>query len=303
MRRLQLAVWTLLTTTIIVACGGGGGGGNAGSGGITLSDWWTGMTHSTVWGSFAVPFPGATPSCDINVAPPFSPTGWWAVNPTITPSSDTVGFTVWPDTTCSRAQQTLYRAAMMVDISGFYPVLKIPAGSTTPQGGRINKATLQFNVVVASGTNTNPFGFACSPYMGAVGKVSVLMRNAVVQQDQTQIAVGSTRLIQASPAAGPFDLTHVLSAFPAAGDLIADLTLVGGPGIVGAATITDPGPGMHAVTLDVTRWMVGAVNLNMQQIGFTVASIGEGAAITLPSPSPFACRGWVQPTIFDVKFL
>jgi hypothetical protein len=280
---------------VIVGCGGGNGG-------ITLSNFTTGMTHSTVWGSFAVPFPGGSPHCDINVAPPFTPAGWWAVNPTITPSSDTVGVTVWPDTLCARAQQTLYRAAMMVDLSPFYPMLKIPAGSTTPQGGRINTATLQFNVVVASG-NTNPFGFACSSFVGAAGKVHVLTRDAVIQQDQSQLVVGSSRLIQASPAAGPFDLTHVLGAFPRAGDLIADLTLLGGPGNIAGGTISDTGPGIHAVTLDVTRWVVGAVNLNMQQIGFTVASIGEGATIAVPAPSGFACRSWVQPTGFTIKFL
>jgi hypothetical protein len=299
MRRLCLAASAALALVLLAACNNNSGGGG---GSLTLSDFTTGTTHSSIWGQFAVPFTGGSPTCNINTPTAFDPTGWWGLNPAITPSSDTVGVTVFGDAACSRAQQTLYRSAMTVDLSPFYSRLAVPAGSTTPQGGRINKATLQFNVVAVAAPS-NPAGFACSPYIGGVGKVSVLVRNAFVDQAGTQIPIGA-RLIQASPANGPYDAPHVIGAFPAAGDLIVDLSLVGGPGSYGngAATISDTGPGIHAVTADVTRWVVGAVNLNMSTIGFTVAGIGE-SAISAPGALSFACRSWVQPTGFTIKFL
>jgi hypothetical protein len=299
MREKPIVALAALLVLALAACNGGQGGG------ITLSQWWNGVSHGTVWGDWALQNSSEGPptsACNGALQPPrVEPAAWWAsVNPNITGGSDSVAYTVWSNTRpgCSRALQTVYRSEMVVDLSSFYAHA---AESTTPLGARINQAFLTFNVIPVA-PPSNPLGWACDPYLGAVGVVSVLKRNAVITQGPSQLPLGSG-LIQASPS-GPFDAATVMTAFPAAGDTAADLSVITGPGSYdsGKLVITDTGPGIHAVKIDVSKWVIGAVNLNMQSIGFTVAGLREGE-ILLSQDVQFECRTWVQPTQLNVLFL
>ncbi len=259
--------------------------------------WWTGISHGTAFGQFAPPAPGrAEPTCkNINDPPPgLDPNKWWAANAVIVASSDAVGTTVFEDAACSRAMQTVYRSEMSIDLSPFYTTLSATPVSGTPQGARITKALLHFNVVPITPSSI-PSGFLCSQYIGGVGVVSTLNRSVVFTRSPT----GLTQV-------GP--ISNVAAAFPAADETIVDLSFASGPGTIGAATITDIGapisggpPGIHAVDLDVTKWLRGAVNLNFQSIGFTVAGVGE-TPIVPPTFVNFDCRSWVQPTGIDVFY-
>src|SRR5262245_22616817 len=88
--------------------------------------WWTGLSHSSVWVSFAPPAPGAAPpNCKITDPPKeFNPPKWWfTFDPNITGSSDAVGFTVWSDTNCVRVIQDVFRSEMLADLTPFYSTL------------------------------------------------------------------------------------------------------------------------------------------------------------------------------------
>lgn len=277
---------------------------------VTPQTWWTGFSHSTVWGAFAVPntsAPAPSTACTSNTPPRVEPADWWAAQAAnITDHADVVGTTLWSSTdlSCPRAMQTVYRSVLVADLSNFYT--RFPSG-TTQVGNRISNATLQFNAI-GSGFGVpvvNPLGFPCDPFVGGVGKVSVLQRNAVVTQGTSTIAVDPSLragLIQASPT-GPFTGPGVLGAFPAPGDLAADLTLIGGAGTFanGSLVIADTGPGIHNVKIDVTKWVRGAANLNMPFIGFTIASINE-PTITVTTPVQFDCRNWIEPIDLNVTF-
>jgi len=276
----------------------------------TPQTWFTGFSHSTVWGAFAVPNTSAPPpqtGCTSNTPPRVEPADFWAAQATnITDHSDVVGTTLWSSTdlSCPRALETNYRSVLVADLSNFYT--KFPTG-TTGVGNRISNATLQFNVI-GSGFGIpvlNPLGFPCDPFIGGVGKVSVLQRNAVVTQNPTTVPVDTTLragLIQATPA-GPLTGPGVMGAFPAPGDVAADLTLIGAAGTFanGSLVIVDTGPGIHNVKIDVTKWVRGAANLSMPFIGFTIASINE-TTITVTTPVQFDCRNWIEPIDLNVTF-
>jgi hypothetical protein len=288
--------------SLLASTGGGGGG-------PTAQQWWTGLSHSTVWGGFAVPNTSAPPpatNCFANTPPRVDPPAFWAAQPAnITDHADAVGTTVWSSTdlTCPRAMEQVYRSVLVADLSDFYT--KFPSG-TAQVGNRISKATLQFNAIVMT-SNTNPLGFPCDPFIGAVGKVNIL-HNAVIQTGANSNPVPvdtalQAGLIQASPPAGPFNGPTVLTAFPTPGDQAADLTLIGAAGTFanGSLVINDTGPGMHNVKIDVLKWVRGATNLNLPLIGFSIAGINE-ATITVTTPVQFACRNWIEPIELRVEF-
>jgi len=274
--------------------------------------WFTGFSHSTVWGAFAVtntsaPLPSTT--CTSNTPPRVEPADFWAAQAAnITDHSDVVGTTLWSSTdlSCPRALETNYRSVLVADLSNFYT--RFPSG-TTGVGNRISNATLQFNVI-GSGFGVpvlNPLGFPCDPFIGGVGKVSVLQRNAVVTTgpNTAPVPVDTTLragLIQASPN-GPVTGVGVMGAFPAPGDLAADLTLIGAAGTFanGSLVIADTGPGIHNVKINVTNWVRGATNLSLPLIGFTIASINE-TPITVTTPVQFDCRNWIEPIDLNVTF-
>ena len=273
---------------------------------ITPQTWFTGLSHSTVWGSFAVLNTGATQptsTCQANTPPKVDPPLWWSTQPpAITNISDAIGTTIWSSTdlSCPRAMQTLYRSEMIADLTNLYSKLQ----GTTQPGGLISKAVLEFNVV--NMTPTNPLNFPCDPYIGAAGMVNVLRRNPVVTQGASQLPIGTSLhagLIQAT-SSGLLDGPNTIAAFPAAGDMAANLGLVTGPGTFanGTLIITDTGPGIHNVKIDVSRWVIGAVNLNMQSIGFSVAGINE-ATINPTTAVQFDCRSWVEPIQLNVQHL
>jgi len=275
----------------------------------TPQQWWTGFSHSTVWGAFAVPNTSAPPpaqNCSSNTPPRVDPPAFWAAQaPNITDHSDAVGTTLWSSTdlTCPRAMEQVYRSVLVADLSDFYT--KFPSG-TSQVGNRISKATLQFNTIVMT-SNSNPLGFPCDPFIGAVGKVNVLQRNDVIQTGANSTPVDTTLragLVQASPSAGPFDGPTTLTAFPTRGDEAADLTLIGAAGNFanGSLVIADTGPGIHNVKIDVTKWVRGATNLNLPLLGFSIAGINE-ATITVTTPVQFACRNWIEPIELRVEFL
>jgi hypothetical protein len=278
----------------------------------TPQTWFTGFSHSTVWGAFAVPNTSAPPpmtGCTSNTPPRIEPADFWAAQKAnITDHSDVVGTTLWSSTdlSCPRALETNYRSVLVADLSNFYT--KFPTG-TTGVGNRISNATLQFNVIGSSfGIPVlNPLGFPCDPFIGGVGKVSVLQRNAVVTTGANTAPVPvdtslKAGLIQASPN-GPLTGPGVMGAFPAPGDLAADLTLIGAAGTFanGSLVIADTGPGIHNVKIDVTKWVRGAANLSMPFIGFTIASINE-TAIAVTTPVQFDCRNWIEPIDLNVTF-
>jgi hypothetical protein len=279
----------------------------SGSTNTTPQTWWTGFSHSTVWAGFAVtnnsaPLP--TTVCTSNTPPRIDPPAFWAAQaPNIIDHADAVGTTLWSSTdlTCPRAMQHVYRSALVADLSSFYG--KFPSGATQV-GNNISKATLQFNAIVMT-SNTNPLNFPCDPFIGGVGKVNVLKRNAVVTQGPATIPVDTSLhagLIQASPN-GPVTGQNTLTAFPTLGDQVAELTLIGGAGTFGngAVVIVDTGPGIHNVKIDVTNWVRGAANLNLPMIGFSIASMNE-AEITVTTPVQFACRSWIEPIDLNVQF-
>src|ERR1700694_2560305 len=117
---------------------------------ITPQQWWTGFSHSTVWGGFAVPNTSAPPpatNCFANTPPRVDPPAFWAAQPAnITDHADAVGTTVWSSTdlSCPRAMEQVYRSVLVADLSSFYT--KFPSG-TAQVGNRISKATLQFNAI------------------------------------------------------------------------------------------------------------------------------------------------------------
>ena len=280
--------------------------------GGTPQTWFTGFSHSTVWGAFAVTNTSAPPpmsGCTSNTPPRVEPADFWAAQAAnITDHSDLVGTTLWSSTdlSCPRALETVYRSVLVADLSNFYT--KFQSG-TTGVGNRITNATLQFNVI-GSGHGVpvvNPGGFPCATFIGGVGKVSVLQRNAVVTTgvNSSPVPVDTTLragLIQASPN-GPLTGAGVLGAFPAPGDLAADLTLINAAGTFanGSLVIADTGPDIHNVKIDVTRWVRGAANLNMPFIGFTIAGINE-VPISLTTPVQFDCRNWIEPIDLNVTF-
>lgn len=280
----------------------------ASNGGVTPQTWWTGLSHSTVWGAFAVPNTSAPPpatTCTSNTPPRIEPADWWASQPTgITSASDAVGTTLWSSTdlSCPRAMETLYRSVLVADLSSFYG--RFPTG-TAQVGNRISKATLDFNVVAM--TPTNPLNFPCDPFMGGAGMVNVLQRNPFVTQSTIQVPIDTgirSGLIQASPATGPFNGPGIIASFPAVGDMAANLGSVTAPGTFanGSLVVADTGPGIHNVKIDVLKWVRGAANLNMQAIAFSVAGINE-ATITVTTPVQFDCRSWVHPIQLNVEFL
>jgi hypothetical protein len=196
--------------------------------------------------------------------------------------------------------ETLYRSVMVADLSNFYT--KFPSG-TTQVGNHISRATLTFNVVPM--TPANPLNFPCDPYIGSAGIVNVLQRDPFVTQSTTQVPIDTSLhsgLIQASPTAG-FNGPSIIASFPAVGDPAANLGAVTAAGTFanGSLVIVDTGPRIHNVKVDVTKWVRGATNLNMQQIGFSVAGINE-ATITVTTPVQFDCRSWVHPLQLDADF-
>lgn len=281
--------------------------GSGGNSPPTPQTWWTGFSHSTVWAAFAVtnnsaPLP--TTNCTPMGPPRIDPPAFWAAQAAnIIDHADAVGTTLWSSTdlTCPRAMQHVYRSAMVADLSAFYG--KFPSGATQV-GNNISKATLQFNTIVMT-SNTNPLNFPCAPFLGGVGKVNVLKRNAIVTQGTTTIPVDTSLragLIQASPN-GPVTGANTMTAFPTVGDEVADLTLITAAGTFGngSVVIVDTGPGIHNVKIDVTNWVRGATNLNLPIIGFSIASINE-SEITVTTPVQFACRNWIEPIDLNVVF-
>ena len=303
---------TLRTSTVVgvlaagfyslVASGGGGVGTPTQS-----QMWWTGFNHSTVWGGFAVTntsAPAPATGCTSNTPPRPDPPIWWAAqNPNVTGGSDAVGTTLWSSTdlTCPRAMEFVWRSVLVADLSGFYA--KFPGG-TAQMGNRISKATLDFNVIPM--TAVNPLGFPCDPFMGSAGLVNVLPRNAVITQGPTMTMAVDTQLRglnQASPA-GAVTGPNTIAAFPAVGDVVANLGQISGQGTFanGSVVVMDTGPNVHNVKIDVKNWVRGAANLSLSTIAFSVAGINE-RAIPVTTPVQFDCRSWLQPIQLSVDFL
>ena len=273
----------------------------------TPQSWFTGLSHETVWGAWAVTITGTTPpqnNCQSNTPPEVDPPTFWATQPTAaTNISDLVGTTLWSstDASCPRAMQFSSRSLMIADLSSFYA--KFPTG-TQGIGNRVSSATLDFRIANTL-PPTNPAMFPCSSYIAGVGKIFVLKANPVIMQGANQIPVDTTihaGLVQAQPA-GQLTGPDVIAAFPAAGDEAGDLTLIGGAGSYSnaAVVVSDTGPNLHEVKVDVMKWVRGAANLNMPTIGFTVASINE-TPINPATPVQFACQAFLEPVTLTVQF-
>lgn len=274
-----------------VACGGSGGTPNNPP--LKPLEWWTGLRHGTYWGIWGAQISSEGPptnACDgpQTPTPQDTPTWWSSVNPNITGGSDAVGYTFWSDTRpgCSRALQRIFRSVMVADLSSLY-AKDLPDSKVRD---RIASATLEFYVIPQPATN--PENWPCFPYMGAAGGVSMLRPGATV-------AAGLNRV--GGTGAGPGGHDETIQGFPASGTPLVDLSPMVGPGTRGRATATDPGPGVHLVTVDVKDLVMGALFNNRQEIGFTVASIGE-RDITPPTDVQFDCRGWLQPLQLSVKY-
>jgi hypothetical protein len=306
-RRTFLALLSVVGLCTLLGCPPGGGtGGNP-------QQWFTGFSHSTVWGAFATTTNyGSVPStsCFTDTPHRVEPAEFWNGQPVaITNHSDAVGTVFWSSTiqTCPRAMQYVYRSILIADLSTFYP--KFPAG-TAQVGNRISKATLQFNVIPMT-TNTITTDFPCDPFIGAAAKVNVVQRNAVVYTAGQLTAVNTSwhaGLIQASPTGGPNSQPptgpNTLAAMPLLGDEVADLSQVHAAGTFnnGALAVTTNGPNIQAVTIDVTKWVRGATNLTLPFIAFSIGGMFENSFLTISQPIQRECRDWIEPTQLHIDF-
>jgi hypothetical protein len=303
-RRTFLALLSIPGLSTLLGCPAGS---------VSSQQWFTGFSHSTVWGAFATTTNYGSPPntvCFTDTPHRVEPGEFWNAQSTaITNHSDEVGTTFWSSTdlSCPRAMQYVYRSILVADLSGFYP--KFPNG-TAQVGNRISKATLQFNVIPMT-TNTITTDFPCDPFIGGAGKVNVVQRNAVVYAAGTVTAVNTSwhvGLIQAAPTGGPNSQPptgpNTLAAMPQLGDEVADLTRVQAAGTFnnGSLVVTSTGPGIHAVSIDVTKWVRGATNLNLPFIGFSIGSLFEAPFLTISQPIQRDCRDWIEPTQLLIDF-
>jgi hypothetical protein len=244
-------------------------------------DWWTGAVHGSLYARWALQNSTEGPptaACDAPATPVNEePADWWnGVDPNIRGGSDVVGYAVWSNEApgCSRAMQTAYRSVMMFDLTTLYQA----AANNTDLAGLIASAELEFNVIEQPATN--PLNWPCAPYMGAVGQLSTLRPGATV-------TAGLTRVGNLPGMVGA-------AAFPQPGTPLSDLWNITGPGTRGRVTTTDTGPITHFFRVDVKDVLLGAINNNRQELGFTIQSVGE-TPISLTSDVQFVCRTWVQP--------